>query len=85
MSKPENIPQDIWDRAVAVVHEIGESEEHDTLPIAVAMMDVVKVERQGCVAVVAGFIQYNVTPHGTAINPYVDAQKIIAAIRRRGV
>ena len=37
MSKPDNISQAIWDAATAVVFEIGESEEHDTLPIALAL------------------------------------------------
>lgn len=49
--KPDNVSQNAWDRALAIVHEIGESEEHDTLPIALGIMAAAAEEREQCALV----------------------------------
>lgn len=88
MSKPGDIPQDVWDAACAIkiLPEFKFAAWRQVLntDIARAILAAKSEERQDCINVVLGFVQYSEQRGGTAMYPYADATDIARAIRKRG-
>lgn len=90
MSKPEDIPQDVFETAFAIVSDIqmedaGSLAGWDGMASVERVARVILAERNACVAVLAGMIRYGGSAeHGVTSNPYADLTVAMRAIRNRG-
>lgn len=99
MTRPEDIPQDVWDGASTLVHVFcgcapGRRRANGTSHADVCWYQVQKVaefalaakaeERRQVIGVVLSFERHHGEPGAVASNPYADVREIAAAIRKRG-
>lgn len=85
MTKPDDIPQDVWDKARSVIEaELG---YHPQVIVARAIM----AEREACAKVASEFTAATILPFGTAeenecagVGQIYASDEIAEAIRNRG-
>lgn len=98
MGKPDDIPQDVWDKSGDVLTDVtndhhcwgifdGAPEEYPgnlQSAFARAVMAAKDEERGRCIADLLLLVQRHGEPGAVAENPFVDLNKAVAAIRKRG-
>jgi hypothetical protein len=89
--RPEYIPQDVWDAALAAIYVPGFPggdlpsavlEQDIQAIVARAIMMATERERERCALVALMFRTSHGEPGAVASNPYADVTRVAAAIRK---